>query len=104
MEVVEASYSYQMIQMAHEIKLRYEMGLKLGWGGFRITYLCRDKENGNIFACKLISKMKLRTTVDINNVMRAVEIMKHMPKHRNIVSLKDTFKDDNSINFVMEFL
>ncbi|KAF5737697.1 Calcium-dependent protein kinase 19 [Tripterygium wilfordii] len=85
-----------------EIEKTYELGRELGRGEFGITYLCTDKETGEKFACKSISKMKLRTTVDIEDVRREVEIMKHLPEHPNIVSLKDTYEDDNAVHLVME--
>ncbi|NP_001266123.3 calcium-dependent protein kinase 32-like [Cicer arietinum] len=85
-----------------EIEVRYELGRELGRGEFGITYLCTDKENGEELACKSISKKKLRTLVDIEDVRREVEIMKHMPKHPNIVTLKDTYEDDNAVHLVME--
>ena len=28
--------------------------------------------------------------------------MKHLPKHPNIVTLKDTYEDDNAVHIVME--
>lgn len=28
--------------------------------------------------------------------------MKHLPKHPNVVSLKDTYEDDNAVHIVME--
>ncbi|KAG9148277.1 hypothetical protein Leryth_012231 [Lithospermum erythrorhizon] len=85
-----------------EIELRYELGRELGRGEFGVTYLCTDKELGDTFACKSISKNKLLTRVDIEDVRREVEIMKHLPKHPNIVSLKDTYEDDNAVHIVME--
>ncbi|KAJ9181102.1 hypothetical protein P3X46_009268 [Hevea brasiliensis] len=85
-----------------EIEQRYELGRELGRGEFGITYLCTDKETGDHFACKSISKKKLRTAVDIEDVRREVQIMRHLPKHPNIVSLKDTYEDDNAVHLVME--
>lgn len=85
-----------------EIDVRYELGSELGRGEFGVTYLCIDKETREHLACKSISKKKLRTAVDIEDVRREVEIMKHMPKHPNIVSLKDTYEDDNAVHLVME--
>ncbi|CAA3015383.1 calcium-dependent kinase 32-like, partial [Olea europaea subsp. europaea] len=75
---------------------------ELGRGEFGVTYLCTDKSSGELFACKSISKNKLRTSVDIEDVRREVEIMKHLPKHPNIVSIKDTYEDDNAVHIVME--
>lgn len=86
-------------QNIHE---KYELGRELGRGEFGITYLCTDVEAGEKYACKSISKKKLRTAVDIEDVRREVEIMKHLPVHPNIVTLKDTFEDDNAVHIVME--
>ncbi|KAL8480074.1 hypothetical protein ACS0TY_026854 [Phlomoides rotata] len=86
----------------HNIRERYDLGRELGRGEFGITYLCTDVNSGEKFACKSISKKKLRTAVDIEDVRREVEIMKHMPKHPNIVKLKDTYEDDCAVHIVME--
>ncbi|OVA10249.1 Protein kinase domain [Macleaya cordata] len=80
-----------------DIGITYELGRELGRGEFGITYLCTDKASGDVYACKSISKKKLRTAVDIEDVRREVEIMKHLPQHPNIVTLKDTYEDDNGM-------
>ena len=85
-----------------EIKLAYELGMELGRGEFGITYLCKDKKTGEKLACKSISKNKLRTAIDIEDVRREVAIMRHLPKHPNIVTLKDTYEDDDNVHLVME--
>ncbi|PKA53598.1 Calcium-dependent protein kinase 8 [Apostasia shenzhenica] len=86
----------------NQIGSRYELGSELGRGEFGITYLCTEKATGEKFACKSISKKKLRTAVDIDDVRREVEIMRNLPSHPNIVSLKDTYEDDNAVHLVME--
>ncbi|XP_059665300.1 calcium-dependent protein kinase 8-like [Cornus florida] len=84
------------------ISQRYDLGRELGRGEFGITYLCTDVETNERLACKSISKKKLRTMVDIEDVRREVEIMKHLPEHPNIVTLKATYEDDNAVHIVME--
>ncbi|PHT90408.1 hypothetical protein T459_05521 [Capsicum annuum] len=42
------------------------------------------------------------TRVDIEDVRREVEIMKHLPKHPNIATLKGTYEDDNAVHTLME--
>ncbi|CAL9115834.1 calcium-dependent protein kinase [Musa troglodytarum] len=81
---------------------RYDLGQELGRGEFGVTYLCTDKATGELFACKSISKKKLRTVVDIEDVRREVEIMRHLPTQPNIVSLKDTYEDEGAVHLVME--
>lgn len=85
-----------------DIEARYELGQELGRGEFGVTYLCTDRSTGESLACKSISKKKLRTAVDIEDVRREVEIMRHMPTHPNIVRLKDTYEDDSAVHLVME--
>ncbi|KAJ6895729.1 hypothetical protein NC651_022067 [Populus alba x Populus x berolinensis] len=85
-----------------DILAHYDLGRELGRGEFGITYLCTDVNSGDKFACKSISKKKLRTAVDIDDVRREVEIMKHLPAHPNIVTLKASYEDDTSVHIVME--
>lgn len=85
-----------------DISAHYDLGCELGRGEFGVTYLCTDISNGEKYACKSISKQKLRTAVDVEDVRREVEIMKHLPPHPNIVSLKSTYEDDSAVHIVME--
>ncbi|XP_021772090.1 calcium-dependent protein kinase 8-like [Chenopodium quinoa] len=85
-----------------DIHAQYELGRELGRGEFGITYLATDLISGDKYACKSILKKKLRTAVDVDDVRREVEIMKQLPKHPNIVTLKDTYEDDNAVHIVME--
>lgn len=85
-----------------DLETQYELGRELGRGEFGVTYLCTDNITGEAFACKSISKKKLMTAVDVEDVRREVEIMKHLPKHSNIVSLKATYEDENAVHLVME--
>ncbi|KZV34824.1 calcium-dependent protein kinase 24-like [Dorcoceras hygrometricum] len=85
-----------------DIFKRYKFGKELGRGEFGITYECMDNDNGENVACKKISKSKLRTEIDVEDVRREVEIMRHLPKHPNIVSYKDVYEDKEAIYLVME--
>ncbi|KAF6157171.1 hypothetical protein GIB67_041632 [Kingdonia uniflora] len=85
-----------------DIGISYELGQELERGEFGITHLCTDKSIGDKFACKSISKKKLRTAVDIEDVRREVEIIKHLPPYPNIVRLKDAYKDDVVVHLVIE--
>lgn len=85
-----------------DISARYDFGRELGRGEFGVTYLCTDVSTGERLACKSISKRKLRTAVDVEDVRREVQIMKNLPDHPNIVSLKATYEDDEAVHIVME--
>ncbi|XWS13268.1 hypothetical protein CRYUN_Cryun36dG0023100 [Craigia yunnanensis] len=81
---------------------RYELGKELGRGEFGITHQCFDLKTGEAYACKKISKVKLRTEIDIEDVRREAEIMRHLPKHPNIVTFREAFEDKEAIYLVME--
>ncbi|KAK6943137.1 EF-hand domain [Dillenia turbinata] len=84
------------------IEEKYLVDRELGRGEFGVTYLCIDRDTRELLACKSISKRKLRTAVDIEDVRREVAIMKHLPKNSSIVSLKEACEDENAVHLVME--
>ncbi|KAL0368664.1 UNVERIFIED_CONTAM: Calcium-dependent protein kinase [Sesamum calycinum] len=86
----------------NDIFKRYRFGKELGRGEFGVTYQCFDDVNGESLACKKIPKSKLRTDIDIEDVRREVEIMRHLPKHPNIVSYREVYEDKEAIYLVME--
>ncbi|KAL3634353.1 Calcium-dependent protein kinase 24 [Castilleja foliolosa] len=85
-----------------DIYKKYRFGKELGRGEFGVTYQCFNDTNGESFACKKIPKSKLRTDIDVEDVRREVEIMRHLPKHPNIVSYKEVYEDKEAIYLVME--
>jgi calcium-dependent protein kinase len=92
------------VPLSHRPRIsdKYILGRELGRGEFGITYLCTDRENKEALACKSISKRKLRTAVDIEDVRREVAIMSTLPEHPNIVKLKATYEDYENVHLVME--
>lgn len=81
---------------------KYELGKELGRGEFGVTVRCVDLQTGEAFACKKISKTKLRTEIDIQDVRREVQIMKHLPHHPNIVAFREAYEDKDAVYLVME--
>ncbi|KGN53027.1 calcium-dependent protein kinase 24 [Cucumis sativus] len=81
---------------------KYRFGKELGRGEFGITHQCFDIETGDTFACKTISKSKLRSEINVEDVRREVAIMRSLPKHPNIVTFKEAFEDNEAVYFVME--
>ncbi|CAE6023688.1 unnamed protein product [Arabidopsis arenosa] len=84
------------------IHLKYDLGKELGRGEFGVTHECIEISTRERFACKRISKEKLRTEIDVEDVRREVEIMRCLPKHPNIVSFKEAFEDKDAVYLVME--
>lgn len=93
-----------VIPLGHRSRIgdKYVLGRELGRGEFGITYLCTDRETREALACKSISKKKLRTAVDIEDVRREVHIMSSLPNHPNVVKLKATYEDNEAVHLVME--
>lgn len=84
------------------IEEKYMIDGELGRGEFGVTYLCMNRESRELLACKSISKRKLRTAVDVEDVRREVAIMRHLPKNPSIVSLTEACEDENAVHLVME--
>jgi calcium-dependent protein kinase len=81
---------------------KYALDRELGRGEFGVTYLCMDRDTKELLACKSISKRKLRTAVDVEDVRREVAIMRHLPKSASIVSLREACEDEGAVHLVME--
>ncbi|KAF6174514.1 hypothetical protein GIB67_004708 [Kingdonia uniflora] len=93
-----------LIPLSHRSRItdKYVLSHELGRGEFGVTYLCTDRETHETLACKSISKKKLRTAIDIEDVRREVSIMSSLPDHPNLVRLKGTYEDDEAVHIVME--
>lgn len=84
------------------IEDKYLLDRELGRGEFGVTYLCIDRNSKDMLACKSISKRKLRTAVDVDDVRREVAIMKHLPDNSSIVRFREACEDENAVHLVME--
>lgn len=84
------------------IEDRYALDRELGRGEFGVTYLCMDRSTRDLLACKSISKRKLRTAIDVEDVRREVAIMRHLPRSPSIVTLREACEDDRAVHLVME--
>ena len=81
---------------------KYALDRELGRGEFGVTYLCVDRDTKEQLACKSISKRKLRTPVDVEDVRREVAIMRHLPRSHSIVALREACEDEGAVHLVME--
>ncbi|XP_047321759.1 calcium-dependent protein kinase 26 [Impatiens glandulifera] len=80
----------------------YTLGRKLGQGQFGTTYLCTEISTGVEYACKSISKRKLISKDDVDDVRREIQIMHHLAGHTNIVTIKGAYEDPLYVHIVME--
>lgn len=80
----------------------YVLGRKLGQGQFGTTYLCTEISTGNEYACKSISKRKLISKEDVEDVRREIQIMHHLAGHKNIVTIKGAYEDSLFVHIIME--
>ncbi|KAF6168112.1 hypothetical protein GIB67_011497 [Kingdonia uniflora] len=85
-----------------DVKSFYTLGEELGRGQFGITYLCTENLTGNLYACKSISKRKLISKSDKEDIKREILIMKHLTGQNNIVEFKGAYEDKQSVHLVME--
>ncbi|WCJ28569.1 Calcium-dependent protein kinase family protein [Euphorbia peplus] len=80
----------------------YTLGRKLGQGQFGTTYLCVENSTNIEYACKSISKRKLISKEDVEDVRREIQIMHHLAGHKNIVTIKGAYEDPLYVHIVME--
>ncbi|KAL7586720.1 calcium-dependent protein kinase 29 [Lactuca sativa] len=85
-----------------DLKKVYYIGKELGRGQFGITYLCTEKASGMKYACKSISKKKLVTKKDMDDVRREIMMLQHLTGQPNIVEFRGAYEDESSVHLVME--
>lgn len=85
-----------------DVKQHYTLGKELGRGQFGVTYLCTENSSGLQYACKSISKRKLVSRADKEDMKREIQIMQHLSGQSNIVEFKGAYEDKHSVHVVME--
>ncbi|KAI8010977.1 Calcium-dependent protein kinase 19 [Camellia lanceoleosa] len=85
-----------------DVKSFYTLGKELGRGQFGVTHLCTQISTGQQYACKSISKRKLDTRCDKEDMKREIQIMQHLSGQANIVEFKGAYEDKHSVHLVME--
>mmetsp|Transcript_8407 Transcript_8407/g.15954 ORF Transcript_8407/g.15954 Transcript_8407/m.15954 type:complete len:480 (-) Transcript_8407:471-1910(-) len=80
----------------------YTLGKELGRGQFGVTYLAVHNVTKKHYACKCISKRKLITPEDREDVEREVAIMYHLAGHENVVKLFSAYEDKQNVQLLME--
>ncbi|GAB2210464.1 hypothetical protein Droror1_Dr00015730 [Drosera rotundifolia] len=85
-----------------DIESIYHLHKELGRGQFGVTYLCTERSTGLKYACKSISKLKLRRSKEMEDVRREVMILQHLSGQPNIVEFKGAYEDKTTLYVVME--
>ncbi|GMI82464.1 calcium-dependent protein kinase 29 [Hibiscus trionum] len=85
-----------------DITTLYDLDKELGRGQFGITYLCTEKATKRRYACKSISRRKLITDKDVEDVRREISILQHLTGQPNIVEFKGAYEDRRNVHLVME--
>uniref|UniRef100_A0A7C8YRZ0 non-specific serine/threonine protein kinase n=1 Tax=Opuntia streptacantha TaxID=393608 RepID=A0A7C8YRZ0_OPUST len=80
----------------------YKLDKELGRGQFGVTYLCTEKSTGLKYACKSISRLKLKHRKDVEDVKREILIMQYLSGQPNIVEFRGAYEDSNNLYVVME--
>lgn len=84
------------------IKSVYSIGSKLGTGGFAVVRKCKRRQDGKVFALKVINKKNLDKD-DLVILDSEVSIMRVI-KHPNIVQLYDVFDSRSKMCLVLDLL
>lgn len=85
------------------VREKYQLQMEeLGRGRFGVIRVCLDRKTGEKLACKSISKARLKTWQDADDVRREVTVMELLQGHPHVVSLKGAFEDPLNVHLVME--
>lgn len=85
------------------LEVDFTLGKVLGKGAFGVVRLVLEKRTGELYACKSISKAKLISKEDVEDVIREVQILNLLTGHPNIAGLKASYEDRHAVHFVIEY-
>uniref|UniRef100_A0A7S2QUA3 non-specific serine/threonine protein kinase n=1 Tax=Chlamydomonas chlamydogama TaxID=225041 RepID=A0A7S2QUA3_9CHLO len=85
-----------------DIRHDFDFDKILGKGQFGTTRLAKDRATGKEYACKSISKRKLNSKEEIEDVQREVQVLYHLAGHPNVVRVKGVYEDKQYVHIVME--
>lgn len=71
-----------------DVKQKYAFDKVLGKGQFGVTRLVQDVVTGETCACKSISKRKLVSQEDMEDVRREIKVMHHLSGHPHVVTFE----------------
>lgn len=94
--------SETILWKTEDVEDLYTFDRNLGKGQFGITRLVIEKSTGDAYACKTISKRKIATKDEMEDVRREIQIMHHLSGHPNVVEFKGAYEDSEQIHIVME--
>ena len=81
-----------------KVEKSYEFIKELGKGSYGQVFRCQSKINGNVYACKKMSKKKIKNKDQFKteiNLLRATD-------HPNIIKLYEIYEDNKYIYLIME--
>eukprot|EP01024_Parvocaulis_polyphysoides_P045750 TRINITY_DN42879_c0_g1_i3.p1 TRINITY_DN42879_c0_g1~~TRINITY_DN42879_c0_g1_i3.p1 ORF type:complete len:537 (-),score=67.44 TRINITY_DN42879_c0_g1_i3:314-1924(-) len=75
---------------------------QLGKGSFGVIKECIKRSTGEVCACKMIAKSKLKHKEAVGDVIREVKILRTLNGRPNVVKLHDVFEDHSNVYIIME--
>ncbi|KAG1655422.1 hypothetical protein FOA52_009093 [Chlamydomonas sp. UWO 241] len=96
------SLQLEGVSLVGDVRDIYTFSKVLGKGNFGVVHLVHAKKDGKPYACKSISKRKLITAEDVEDVRREVQILLHLGGHENVVQIYGAYEDKSYIHVVME--
>ncbi len=88
----------KILDSAGDVREVYTFDKVLGKGNFGVVHLVYDKKTNLPYACKSISKRKLLTADDIEDVRREVQILQHLGGHKNVVQIVGCYEDKSYVH------
>ena len=85
-------------KVSRSLKDNYECVKQLGKGGYGKVYQVKNKNTGDLYACKKLSKLNINNLVKFQ---REIDIL-IKTDHPNIIKLYEVFESTNSLYLIME--
>lgn len=85
-----------------DVREVYDVKEVLGKGSFGVCYKAVHKRTGDVVCIKTISKGKLLTNEDAQDIRNEILVMERVRGHPNVVTIFGAYEDSSSLHIVLE--
>jgi len=98
-----ALFELNVYPLAHWILLYIYFLFVIGKGAFGIVRLAKKLGSGELYACKSISKARLVSAEDIEDIRREIEILHLLSPHRTLADVEEVYEDRENVHIILEY-
>lgn len=92
------------VTLSTDFNEKYVIERHLGQGTSARVYKVRDIHDSSVFACKKFDKSKFDSNYNATNIIKEIEILRHMRGHPHVLELIEVHETSSNVYIIVELL